>query len=73
MGDPELATAFQNPKVQAAIMEASSNPAAMMKYMNDPELSKVFLKLQTLMMPMMANQPGMGGMPGGMPTQPPSQ
>jgi hypothetical protein len=32
MADPELAVAFQNPKVQAALMEAQSNPMVSRSY-----------------------------------------
>ena len=64
MGDPELAMAFQNPKIQQAVMDCSSNPNNIMKYQNDPEIMNVFMKLATMF-------PGAtdGGMPmGGMRT-----
>ena len=69
MGDPELAMAFQNPKIQQAVMDCSSNPNNIMKYQNDPEIMNVFMKLATMF-------PGAtdGGMPmGGMPNMPNQQ
>jgi hypothetical protein len=48
MANPELAQAFQNPKVQAAIMDCSSNPANIAKYQNDPEIMTVFTKIATI-------------------------
>jgi hypothetical protein len=38
MSDPELATGFSNPKVQAAIMDISQNPMNIVKYQQDPEV-----------------------------------
>jgi hypothetical protein len=38
MANPELAAGFQNPKVQAAIMDISQNPMNVVKYQNDPEV-----------------------------------
>ena len=70
MGDPELAMAFQNPKIQQAVMDCSSNPNNIMKYQNDPEIMSVFMKLAT----MFPGAAGAGaGMPdmSGMPPQPP--
>jgi len=32
MSDPELAVAFQDPKVQQAVMDCSSNPSNISKY-----------------------------------------
>ena len=62
MGDPELAMAFQNPKIQQAVMDCSSNPNNIVKYQSDPEIMNVFMKLATMF-------PGAGGgmPPGGMP------
>ncbi|XP_075263523.1 uncharacterized protein LOC142355154 [Convolutriloba macropyga] len=48
LADPELAQAFQNPKVQSAIMELSSNPMAISKYQNDPEVMGLMTKLSTV-------------------------
>ena len=63
MSNPELTMAFQNPKVQAAIMDCSSNPMNITKYQDDPEVMTVFQKISELF----PNPPG-GGMPmGGMP------
>ena len=65
LADPELAQAFQNPKVQQAIMELSSNPMAMMKYQDDPEIMGLMTKIATVF-------PQAGGMPPGM-GMPPQQ
>lgn len=48
LSDPELAQAFQNPKVQSAIMELSTNPMAMVKYQNDPEIMGLITKLSAV-------------------------
>ena len=48
MQDPELAMAFQNPKIQQAVMDCSSNPNNIMKYQSDPEIMNVFMKLATM-------------------------
>ena len=54
MSNPELTAAFQNPKVQAAIMDCSSNPMNITKYQDDKEIMDVFEKISGLF-------PGMGG------------
>lgn len=41
MANPELASGFSNPKVQAAIIDISQNPMNIMKYQTDPEVMKV--------------------------------
>ena len=41
MADPELARAFTNPTVQQAIMEAQSDPTAISKYMDNPDIMMV--------------------------------
>lgn len=41
MSEPELATAFSKPQVQQAIMELQSNPMAMVKYQDDPDVMLV--------------------------------
>lgn len=41
MEQPELAAAFQKPKVMQAIMEAQQNPMAIMKYQDDPDVKMV--------------------------------
>ncbi len=61
MQDPELAGAFQNPKVQAAVMDCSANPMNITKYQNDPEVMKTFEKLASLF-----PQAGGGAPPPGM-------
>ncbi|KAE8685442.1 Protein TIC 40 [Hibiscus syriacus] len=54
MANPEVAMAFQNPRVQAAIMECSQNPLSIAKYQNDKEVMDVFNKISELF-------PGMSG------------
>ncbi|KAL3684135.1 hypothetical protein R1sor_002157 [Riccia sorocarpa] len=56
MANPEVAVAFQNPKVQAAIMDCSQNPLNITKYQNDKEVMDVFNKISELF-------PGMTGTP----------
>ncbi|KAK9989147.1 hypothetical protein SO802_029386 [Lithocarpus litseifolius] len=56
MANPEVAMAFQNPRVQAAIMDCSQNPLSIAKYQNDKEVMDVFNKLSELF-------PGMTGPP----------
>lgn len=41
MANPELAAGFANPKVQAAILDISSNPMNIVKYQTDPEVMAV--------------------------------
>uniref|UniRef100_A0A0D9W5A2 Protein TIC 40, chloroplastic n=1 Tax=Leersia perrieri TaxID=77586 RepID=A0A0D9W5A2_9ORYZ len=38
MANPEVAVAFQNPKIQTAIMDCSQNPLNIVKYQNDKEV-----------------------------------
>ncbi|EOY03911.1 Hydroxyproline-rich glycoprotein family protein isoform 4, partial [Theobroma cacao] len=45
MANPEVAMAFQNPRVQAAIMDCSQNPLSIAKYQNDKEVMDVFNKI----------------------------
>ncbi|KAK3028104.1 hypothetical protein RJ639_039798 [Escallonia herrerae] len=40
MANPDVAMAFQNPRVQAAIMDCSQNPLSIGKYQNDKEVSR---------------------------------
>ncbi|XP_010558601.1 PREDICTED: protein TIC 40, chloroplastic [Tarenaya hassleriana] len=54
MANPDVAVAFQNPRVQAALMECSENPMNIMKYQNDKEVMDVFNKISQLF-------PGMTG------------
>ncbi|XP_058097692.1 protein TIC 40, chloroplastic [Magnolia sinica] len=56
MANPEVAMAFQNPKVQAAIMDCSQNPLSIAKYQNDKEIMDVFNKISELF-------PGVTGAP----------
>ncbi|XP_022961579.1 protein TIC 40, chloroplastic-like isoform X1 [Cucurbita moschata] len=56
MANPEIAMAFQNPRVQAAIMECSQNPLSITKYQNDKEVMDVFNKISELF-------PGVSGSP----------
>ena len=48
MSDPELAAAFQNPKIQSAVMDCSTNPMNITKYQDDPEIMQTFEKLAAL-------------------------
>ncbi|PWA59279.1 Concanavalin A-like lectin/glucanase, subgroup [Artemisia annua] len=48
MANPDVAMAFQNPRVQAAIMDCSQNPMSIMKYQNDKEVMDVFNKISEL-------------------------
>ncbi len=38
MSDPDLATSMTKPNVMAAIAECTTNPMALFKYQNDPEV-----------------------------------
>ncbi|KAF2300544.1 hypothetical protein GH714_013988 [Hevea brasiliensis] len=38
MANPDVALAFQNPRVQQAIMDCSQNPLSIAKYQNDKEV-----------------------------------
>ncbi|CAO2835351.1 unnamed protein product [Amaranthus hypochondriacus] len=48
MANPDIAMAFQNPRVQQAIMDVSQNPMNIVKYQNDKEVMDVFNKIQQL-------------------------
>ncbi|XP_014518692.1 protein TIC 40, chloroplastic [Vigna radiata var. radiata] len=48
MANPEVAMAFQNPRVQAAIMDCSQNPLNITKYQNDKEIMDVFNKISEI-------------------------
>ncbi|XP_042467816.1 protein TIC 40, chloroplastic-like isoform X2 [Zingiber officinale] len=56
MANPDVAMAFQNPKVQAAILDCSQNPLSIAKYQNDKEIMDVFAKISELF-------PGASGYP----------
>jgi hypothetical protein len=56
MANPDVAMAFQNPRVQAAIMDCSQNPMSIAKYQNDKEVMDVFNKISELF-------PGVAGSP----------
>lgn len=56
MANPDVAMAFQNPRVQAAIMDCSQNPMSIAKYQNDKEVMDVFNKISELF-------PGVTGAP----------
>lgn len=56
MENPDVAMAFQNPKVQAAILDCSQNPLSIAKYQNDKEVMDVFTKISELF-------PGVSGYP----------
>ncbi|MFS7910583.1 putative STI1 domain-containing protein [Helianthus anomalus] len=48
MANPEVAMAFLNPTVQAAIMDCSQNPMGIIKYQNDKEVMDLFDKISEL-------------------------
>ncbi|GLT97303.1 hypothetical protein SLE2022_148760 [Rubroshorea leprosula] len=48
MANPDIAMAFQNPRVQQAIMDVSQNPLNITKYQNDKEVMDVFNKMSEL-------------------------
>ncbi|KAF7001881.1 hypothetical protein CFC21_017456 [Triticum aestivum] len=48
MANPEVAVAFQNPKIQTAIMDCSQNPLNIVKYQNDQEVMDVFMKISQI-------------------------
>lgn len=54
MANPDVAMAFQNPRIQQAIMDCSQNPINITKYQNDKEVMDVFNKISELF-------PGMSG------------
>jgi len=56
MGNPEMTAAFQNPRIQAAIMDCSQNPMNISKYQDDKEVMDCFTKISELF-------PQAGGMP----------
>lgn len=62
--NPELASGFANPKVQAAIFDISQNPMNVVKYQEDPEVMKVLEKVTELFTPAMQAKAGGGGAPG---------
>ncbi|GAX74063.1 hypothetical protein CEUSTIGMA_g1513.t1 [Chlamydomonas eustigma] len=51
MSDPDLASGFSNPKVQAAIMDISQNPMNIVKYQQDPEIMSVLEKVTQVFQP----------------------
>ncbi|XP_019199685.1 PREDICTED: protein TIC 40, chloroplastic isoform X2 [Ipomoea nil] len=48
MANPDIAMAFQNPRIQAAIMDVSQNPYNIGKYQADKEVMDVFNKIAEL-------------------------
>lgn len=48
-GDPELATLLEDPEVAAALQDAMTNPANLMKHMSNPKVAKALGKLQGMM------------------------
>merc|ERR1711907_628853 len=56
MEEPELAAAFQNPRVQQAMMDCSANPMNISKYTGDKEVMDAMIKMSQLF-------PGMGAPP----------
>ncbi|URD78135.1 Proteasome complex subunit Rpn13 ubiquitin receptor [Musa troglodytarum] len=47
MANPDVAMAFQNPKVKAAIFDCSQNPLSIAKYQNDKETTVVLLNVRS--------------------------
>ena len=56
MANPSMTAAFQNPRIQAAIMDCSANPMNIAKYQDDKEVMDVFMQISNLF-------PQAGGMP----------
>jgi hypothetical protein len=48
LAEPELASAFQNPRVQQAMMDCSANPANISKYTGDQEVMNAMIKMSQL-------------------------
>ncbi|KAJ0785558.1 putative Heat shock chaperonin-binding, UCH-binding domain superfamily, STI1 [Helianthus annuus] len=48
IANPDVAMAFLNPRVQAAIMDCSQNPMGIIKYQNDKEVMDLFDKISEL-------------------------
>ena len=58
---------MEDPEVQAALQDLSTNPMNMMKYKDNPKVQKFMEKMQGKVGGGMGGMPGgMGGMPGGM-------
>ncbi|CAF1059079.1 unnamed protein product, partial [Didymodactylos carnosus] len=67
MNDPEIMTALQDPDVQTAFAEISSNPAKIADYQNNPKVRKIMEKIAGKFGGGGAGgMGGMGGFPGGM-------
>ncbi|CAF0802526.1 unnamed protein product [Didymodactylos carnosus] len=62
MNDPEIMAALQDPVVQTAFAEISSNPAKIAEYQNNPKVRKIMEKIAGKF----GGAGGGGGMPGGM-------
>merc|ERR1719282_782928 len=58
MSDPEIMAAFSDPKMAGILQEIMSDPSAISKYQNDPNVMKLMQKVMKSFG---------GGMPGGMP------
>lgn len=50
MQEPELMALLQKPNVMEAVMDMNKSPENMTKYMNDPEVMKVMMKMSELTM-----------------------
>merc|ERR1719387_1872674 len=64
MSDPELAAAFNNPKIMSAMQDIMSNPGNISKYQSDPEIMALMQKVMKSMGGSMGGMGGMGGMDG---------
>ena len=49
MSDPDMVLAMMNPKVVEAMKDVMANPAAVVNYVHDPEISMVITKLMVSM------------------------
>ncbi|GMH43206.1 hypothetical protein BSKO_11128 [Bryopsis sp. KO-2023] len=64
MAEPDLWSLLQKPTVMNAVMDMQQNPNNVTKYMSDPEVMKVLMKMNELTF---AAQAEAGGAPPGMP------
>uniref|UniRef100_A0A7S2Z5P0 Protein TIC 40, chloroplastic n=1 Tax=Chloropicon laureae TaxID=464258 RepID=A0A7S2Z5P0_9CHLO len=58
MDDPQLAAAFQNPRVQQAMMDCSANPMNISKYTGDKEVMDAMIKMSQMFPNQMGTPPG---------------
>jgi len=58
MADPEIATAFANPRIQSALLEISQDQSKLSNYANDEEVMRIFSKMNAMFMPGSAGAAG---------------